>query len=365
MELAKRNEVPVGLTWDLSAIYPDEAAMQKDAERIPLLAQRLEEEFKGRLTSAESILRCLDRYRELLLPLGLVQNYCSLAAEVDYTDAALQESNERIQRMAAKTASRLSFIESEILAQEEAVLHEAIRQGGANQPMLLALLRQKPYQLSSETERVLAALGPALHAPYQIYNMAKLADMRFPSFMAGGEEHPLGYSLFEDSYEYCPCTEVRRAAFTAFSGKLREYENVTAAAYQAAVQTEKTLADQRGFSSVFDYLLFPQQVTREMYDRQIDLIMQKLAPHMRRYARLLQKCHRLERMTYADIKLTLDPEYDPRVSIEQSQRYIEEGLSVMGPEYQEMIRAAYRERWVANRQAASAQAPTAPTPIFC
>ena len=53
---------------------------------------------------------------------------------------------------------------------------------------------------------------------------------------------------------------MRREAYKAFYGKLREYENVTAAAYQANVQGEKIIADQRGHKSVFDYLLFWQPV---------------------------------------------------------------------------------------------------------
>ena len=97
---------------------------------------------------------------------------------------------------------------------------------------------------------------------------------------------------------------------------------------------------------MIDSLLFDQKVTREMYDRQIDVIMEKLAPHMRKYAKLLQKVHGLEKMTYADLKLSVDPEYDPKVTIEESKAYVEKGLSVMGEDYVEMIREAYRGRWV-------------------
>ena len=346
MELALRKDVPEELTWDLTAIYDDEAKLTADLEKVRALTDEMEASFKGKLSTAENILACLDRYRVWAELNERAGNYVQLASEVDFTDAALQERYAAFSRMYAQCSSRLRFIDSEILAGDEAVLRQAIAQGGPNRPYLEALLRQKPHQLQPETERVLAALRPALEAPYRIYNMAKLADMRFPSFRACGEDHPLGYSLFEDKYEYEPRTEVRRAAFRAFSEKLRAYENTTAAAYQAQVQGEKILADQRGFSSVFDYLLFGHRVDRALYDRQIDLIMEKLAPHMRRYAKLLQKVHGLDRMTYADLKLAVDPGYVPRVTIEESKKYIMEGLSVLGPDYQEMIRAAYRERWV-------------------
>ena len=89
--------------------------------------------------------------------------------------------------------------------------------------------------------------------------MAKLADMKFDSFTVNGKEYPLGYSLFEDNYEYEKDTDIRRSAFSAFSAKIRQYENVTAAAYNAQLQTEKTMATLRGFDSVIDSLLFPQQ----------------------------------------------------------------------------------------------------------
>ena len=139
---------------------------------------------------------------------------------------------------------------------------------------------------------------------------------------------------------------MRRAAFDAFSKKIKEYENVTAAAYNTNVQTEKTMATLRGFDSVFDYLLFGQKVSRELYDRQIDLITEKLAPHMRKYAKLIQKVHGLDKMTFADLKLPVDPSYAPEVTIEASREYIEKGLSILGEDYVRMVRTAYEERWV-------------------
>ena len=346
MELKKRNEVPVELTWDLSAIYPNEAAFQKDVQRMKELAEELEREYKGKLCTADAIMACLDRYQEFIGVMILTGHYTDLAASVDYLDAKVQEENGRMNQLTSQLMSRLSFIESEIIEQPEAVLQEALSKGGPSAGYLKELIRKKPHQLQPETERVLTALSPAFQTPYQVYNMAKLADMDFGTFTVEGKEYPLGYSLFEDNYEYDPNTPVRRAAFDAFSKKLKEYENVTAAAYQSAVQTEKIFSDLRGFDSVFDSLLFNQHVTREMYDRQIDLITEKLAPHMRRFAGLLQRVHGLDRMTYADLKLPVDPGYAPAVTIEGSKEYIVKGLSVLGEDYVEMVKTAYKERWV-------------------
>jgi oligoendopeptidase F len=278
--------------------------------------------------------------------LVLVGSYCSLAVEVDYYDTANQQRSDRVSTVEAQIASRLSFIESEILQADDAVLDAAIEQAVGCKHRLMDLRRRKPYQLAPETEKALAALQMTFNTPYEVYNMAKLADMQFPSFTVDGKEYPLGYSLFEDDYEYERDTAVRRAAFDAFSAKLRQYENVTASAYNALVRQEKSMADLRGYPSVFDYLLFDQKVTREMYDRQIDLITERLAPHMRRFARLLQKKYGLDEMTFADLKLSLDPDYDPRVTIPEAKDYVKKGLAVMGEDYVSMVEEAFDKRWI-------------------
>ena len=341
-----RKDVPTEETWDLSLLYASEKDLLSDAERMKELAETIEKKYKGKLNTPEAIDACLDLYRELYTLSVLTGNYCELAVSVDYYDTHNQDLNERILRLDSQLMSRVSFIRTEICAQDEETLMKARALATANRGYLEDLIRSKPHTLSPETEQVLAALSQSKLVPMQIYNMAKLADMKFPPFTVDGKEYPLGYSLFEDNYEYERDTKVRRAAFAAFSAKLREYENVTAAAYNAQVQNEKAEATVRGFDSVFDYLLFDQKVTKEMYHRQIDLIMEKLAPHMQKYARTLQRIHGLDKMTFADLKIAVDPDYDPKVTIEESKQYIEKGLAILGDDYVEMIREAYRDRWI-------------------
>lgn len=345
-ELLFRKDVDKKLTWDLSLIYPTEEKMQEDFNRTKEMVEAIEKKYKGKLADAGTIEDCLTEYRKLVEIMTLIGSYTSLAVSVDYYDSALQERNNRIGNWFAEIQSRLSFIESEILQQDENVLKEAVDLAKENKNMLKDMLERKKYQLHPEAERVLAAVSPTLDAPYQMYEITKLADMQFDNFEVDGKEYPLGYSLFEDDYEYDNRTDVRRAAFDAFSKKIRQYVNVTAMAYDTTVCHEKLMADLRGYDSVYDMLLFPQKVERELYDRQIDLIMEKLAPHMRKYAKLIQRVHKLDKMTYADLKLPIDPEYVPKVTIEESKEYIMKGLSILGEDYVDMIQEAYDKRWV-------------------
>lgn len=346
MKLNARKDVPVNETWDLSLIFAAEADFEAAVEKAKALADTLEKTYKNALTTPESIAECLALYEELEILLYQTTSYTSLAVSVDYTDTEAQKKDAKMTALAAEIGSRLSFIESEIADAPEELIRAAMDKTGRAKHYLAEILREKPHRLSAETEKVLAALSPVFNAPYDIYHMTKLADMKFGSFTVNGREYPLGYSLFEDEYEYEADTDVRRAAFRAFSDKLREYENTTAATYNTYLTQQRIMAKQRGFADMFEADLFADHVTREMYDRQIDLITEKLAPAMRKYARLVGKMNKLDRVTFADLKLPLDAEFDPRVTIGESREYVRSALSVLGQDYADMVDEAYDKRWI-------------------
>lgn len=346
MKLNARKDVPVNETWDLSLIFATEADFEAAVEKAKALADTLEKTYKNALTTPESIAECLALYEELEILLYQTTSYTSLAVSVDYTDTEAQKKDAKMTALAAEIGSRLSFIESKIADAPEELIRAAMDKTGRAKHYLAEILREKPHRLSAETEKVLAALSPVFNAPYDIYHMTKLADMKFGSFTVNGREYPLGYSLFEDEYEYEADTDVRRAAFRAFSDKLREYENTTAATYNTYLTQQRIMAKQRGFADMFEADLFTDHVTREMYDRQIDLITEKLAPAMRRYARLVGKMNKLDRVTFADLKLPLDAEFDPRVTIGESREYVRSALSVLGQDYADMVDEAYDKRWI-------------------
>lgn len=344
--LKERKDVDKSLTWDLTAIYATEEQYNLAVKDLKELVWEIEKDYKGKLNTPESINDCLDKIRKVNQLLHLTSYYGNLAVSVDHTDNENQDRFMKFMNIEADIGSRLSFIDSEIIQGDENVIDNAISQSKENKNYLNDIKRNKAHALHPEVERVLAALSGTLESPYNIYERATLADMNFKDFTVDGVEYPLSFGLFEDEWEYDNDTKVRRSAFEAFSSKLREYQNTVAAAYQTQVQREKTMATLRGFDSVIDSLLFTQNVDKELYNRQIDLIMEKLAPHMRKYAKLLKKIHKIEEMTFVDLKLAVDPGYEPYVTVEESKKYIEGALSILGEDYLEIIKKAYDERWI-------------------
>lgn len=344
--LPLRKDVPVEETWDLKGL------LENDADFEPALAQLVEDalnferKYQGTITDAQQVIAVLtasEALQESIVPIGA---YANLNIQADRTDDVAQMRSAKFSTAVGKISSALSFVRSELLALDEEILQEAAKSSPIYKIYLEELLKQKPHQLHPEVEKALASFSSTFKAPYETYNTAKLVDMHFGQFEANGEKHPLSFVLYENNWEFEANTNVRRAAFEAFSSKLRDYQHTTAKIYNTHIQQEKTMADLRGFDSVIDYLLFDQDVDRSLYNRQIDLITKELAPHMRRYAKLIQQANGIEKMTFADLKIALDPDYDPKITMAEAKGYVEKALAVMGEEYKNLMEKAFNERWI-------------------
>lgn len=345
-QMMKRHEVPLELTWKIEDLFKTEEDFQKSSEEVFLLAQQFENDYKGQLTQADTLLKAIQEYEQILLKKSHIDEYAFLDFSVDMSDANRASRAGKTEILDSKINTILSFFHSELIHAPQELLEEALEKTPIYKTFLKDILREKPHALSPETEKALTALFNTTESFHGIYSQALHADLNYAPLTLEGKEIPMSFVKFENEYQIHPDTKLRRESFEAFSKELRKYENTVAAIYNAQVQKEKTMATLCGFDSVFDYLLFQQKVDPSMYHRQIDIIMKELAPIMRKYAKLIQKTYGLEEMTFADLKAPLDPEYAPKITIEGAQQYVEGALSVMGEEYMSYVRPYFKDRWV-------------------
>lgn len=343
--LPLRKDVPKQETWDLKDLFINDEAFYETLNQVLKSSKEFNSKYKNQLTNIENVERALKDYEDILVQLDRLYNYPELRVSVDTSNEEAQKVNAKLNTMSGKIAGLLSFVDSEILALSEETLNEL--QENTNYPHFIKRLHdRKPYQLSTEVEQVLATLTPTLRSPFELYGTTKSLDIDFESFEHNGVTYPLDYATFENEYEDHPDVEFRRKSFKTFSDAIRKYQNTTAATYNMQVQQEKIEADLRGYDSVIDYLLQEQEVTRDMFDRQIDVIMSDLATVMQKYAKLIQRVHGLDKMRFEDLKISIDPSYEPDISIETSKEYIYGALNVLGDDYLNMLETAYNNRWI-------------------
>lgn len=343
--LLLREDVPVSETWDLVDLFKDDQQYYESIDALVQQANQFHHTYATTLNSIEQINTALAELENILIALDRLSNYAELRLSVDTSNIEAQVLSAKLSTTYGKIVSQLSFVESEILELPEEILQQ-LEESCPYQHYIKQLIKQKPSQLSASVEQVLATLSPTLNSPYDLYGTTKMLDITFDSFEHDGTTYPVDYATFENDYEDNKDPEFRRKSFKSFSDGIRKYQHTTAATYNMQVQQEKIEADLRGFESVIDYLLHSQEVTRDMFDRQIDMIMRDLAPVMQKYAKLLQRIHELDNMRFEDLKISVDPDYEPEISIEDSKNYIFGALSVLGDDYTNMLREAYDQRWI-------------------
>lgn len=345
-ELQNRQDVDVNYTWDLSPLFKDDDSCTSAIDSVKQNVDSFESEFAGQIEDVQAAVKAIDTYRNILEQFVLIGTYANLRLSGDRSDQEAQKLGALVGNAGTNLSSKTSFLQSELLAKDESFLEDVAKEKEEYTGFIEDLLRDKPYQLDQNVEKALASFSSVFNGPYDLYQKTKLLDIDFGTFTANGEEHSLSYLAFEGGLEANSDKEVRRAAFKKFSESLRQYQHTTAGTYDIHLKQEKAEADLRGYDSVIDYLLHGQKVDRTLYDRQIDVITEELAPHMRRYAKLLKKVHGLDTMRYEDLKIPLDPASEPEISVEESRKYILDALGIMGEDYTDMINRAYDERWI-------------------
>lgn len=343
--LPLREEVPVRETWDLKDLFTSDQAFYQTLEQVVQMSLDFNHTYYQKLNNIETIEKALDEYERILIEIDRLYNYPELRLSVDTANEEAQKVNAKLNTTSGKLAGLLSFVDSEILELSDDKISE-LRSRTKYPHFIKQLQDRKPYQLSADVEKVLATLTPTLRSPFELYGTTKSLDINFESFDYEVVTYPLDYATFENEYEDHPSPEFRRKSFRAFSDALRQYQHTTAATYNMQVQQEKIEADLRGYDSVIDYLLQDQEVTKDMFDRQIDVIMSDLAPVMQKYAKIIQRVHNLDKMRFEDLKISIDPNFEPEISIEKSKKYIYGALNVLGDDYVKMLESAYDYRWI-------------------
>lgn len=345
-KIKKRSEVEEKLKWNIKALYNTENDYENDLEKLVNLSKEFKAKYENRLKDEDTILEAIKVYEEIEILIDHTENYVSLTLSVDMTDDTSNRRSGKFDMIYSQVLGDLSFFESELSLVDTSLLEKCKDTNPYYRVFFENLILQKPHILSKEVEESLSKLNLVLEAPLTGYDNTKLVDMSFDGFELDGKTYEMGFVKFENEYQLEPDTKVRRKAYENFANTLDKYKHTVATYYNTQVQKEKILSKMRGYDSVFDYLLFDQKVTRDMYDRQIDLIMKHLSPVMRKYANLIKKEHNLDRLTFADLKLPLYSDYAPAITIDEAKKYVLGALKKLGDEYLSIAEKYDEERWV-------------------
>ncbi|MBS4750827.1 oligoendopeptidase F [Carnobacteriaceae bacterium zg-ZUI78] len=345
MKLVDRKDVNQAHTWDMSLLYQTDEAFRTELKTFEKDIETFKETFENTLNTIEQMDLGVKVYEVLLEKLYRLSHYAELPMTVDRFNDTVVENATLFEAVASKFAAYTSFFETELSGLNDDILDTFVAEKRSDLAYFFEKIkRAKKHTLSKDVEQIIASYE-SLPSFYNLYEVTKFEDMQFDSFEVDGKTYENSYVLYENLHEMDNNTSVRRQAAKSFYKTLRAYQNTTANEYISHIKREKMLATARGYESVIDYLLDKQDGNRDLYDRQIRVIMQELAPHIRRYIKLLAREHGISDMQFADCKINLDPEFEVDMTIEESRDYLKKALGLLGQDYVAMIDESYDKRW--------------------
>lgn len=345
VKLLDRKDVEEKYTWDISLIYKNDEEFRKNLKEQEVVLEQFYKNFEGKLKDLETLDLAIKEYEKILLNYDKLSHYAFLPMTVDRTNEVFIENDTLFNNYNSLFATYTSFFNSDLTNLSEEFIAEFVSKKRTDLKYFFEkIVKFKKHILSKDAEQVLSNLN-SLPNFYNLYEVTKFEDMTFDSFNVAGKEVENSYVLYENLHEMDNNKEVRRKSAESFYNTLRKYKNTTANEYISHIKKEKMIATMRGYDSVIDYLLDMQDGDRSLYDRQIEVLMRDLAPHIRKYIKLLAREHKIEDMTFADCKINLDPDYEVDMTIEESREYIKKALSVLGEDYLKLVDESYDKRW--------------------
>ena len=207
-------------------------------------------------------------------------------------------------------------------------------------------LREKPYTLSDDCERLMSKLGEALESHENIRGLFANSDLRFGKIR--GEDGKLT-ELRDTNYIMHLSSADRRVRRSAFQTLYKTYEQFGAtfgALYSSYVKEQTTLARMRGYKDSITASTFRDEVTPVIYNNLIKSVKASL-PTLYDYYELKRQVLGVDKLHMYDLYAPLIGECDKTYTYEEAVDEVLDMAKVFGEEYYGTLKAGLLERgWV-------------------
>ncbi|HEY2953917.1 MAG TPA: oligoendopeptidase F [Candidatus Eisenbacteria bacterium] len=344
---AERSEIPIGYTWNLSDLYPSEAAWSaaRDdlAGRIPRMGA-----FQGHLGAApDSLYAALSALMDLQRDLARLATYASQLSDQDLRDSGHLGMREAAERLGVELSSAASYVRPEILA----IGGEKVRAYlGAEprlkeyRPYLENILRYEKHTLSAQEEKVAAQAGRLENAGNTIRDLFNNAELPWPTVTLTTGEVRLDDAAYT-RYRQAVSRADRDTVFRAFWRAHRDFKGTYGAALNAQVQSHIFERDVHKYASCVEGSLFGDNIPPRVYTQLLDDVHANL-PTLHRYLRLRQRMMGVKPLRYEDLYAPIVSEVKMSFSPEQAMSTVLEALAPLGKAYVDTLRKGFASRWI-------------------
>lgn len=345
--LPERSTVAEADTWDLTPLFPNDAAWEQAFTATEAKLPGFER-FRGKLADgADTIAAFLKFDAEVDRDLERLGNYAFLKQTQDQADSDGQRRQGRFINLATRASQANSWFRPELLAIPDDRMNEMLATPALAHYRLLLdrVLRYRPHTLSTGEENLLAMQGEMAQTASKAFRQLTDADMKFGNVENEKQQHiELSQATFMQLL-ISPERSVRSNAFHQFYKQFTAHENTLAATLNGSMQNDVYFARARKYPSALEAALFADNMPLSVYDNLIATVRQHL-PAVHKFYDIRRRKMGLSDIHHYDTYVPILSDLKKHHTWEEASAVVLDSLKPLGPEYREVLADGLgRARW--------------------
>lgn len=341
----ERNEIKQEYKWNLSDIYKNYSAWEKDFEKVSELKKELAG-FKGQFGNEGKLLEFFQKQEEMDKISYKLYRYPQLARDLNSSDKEAVEHLQKVQFLFAEISTELSWVNSELVDNRENIEKWIEKKEFDDYRFgLKNLFRLQKHILEEKESKLLSYYSSFFSAPRSIYSEVTVTDVEWPQVtLSSGEKvdvTPANYSKILSTNRN---QEDRKLMFQTFYTIYEKKKNTIAAIYNSILQ--KDIASQKAYN--YDSFLLSHlesnNIPEEIYLNLVNTAKNNTKT-LQRYLKLRKKILGLEKYYNFDGSINLI-EFDKEYEYDDAKEIMLNSVAPLGKDYVEKMKKAISEGWL-------------------
>ena len=341
----ERNEIKQEYKWNLSDIYENYSAWEKDFEKVSELKKELAG-FKGKFGNEGKLLEFFQKQEEMDKISYKLYRYPQLARDLNSSDKEAVEHLQKVQFLFAEISTELSWVNSELVDNRENIEKWIEKKEFDDYRFgLKNLFRLQKHILEEKESKLLSYYSSFFSAPRSIYSEVTVTDVEWPQVtLSSGEKvdvTPANYSKILSTNRN---QEDRKLMFQTFYTIYEKKKNTIAAIYNSILQ--KGIASKKAYN--YDSFLLSHlesdNIPEEIYLNLVNTAKNNTKP-LQRYLKLRKKILGLEKYYNFDGSINLI-EFDKEYEYDDAKEIVLNSVAPLGKDYVEKMKKAISEGWL-------------------
>jgi len=341
----ERSEIKQEYKWNLSDIYENYSAWEKDFEKVSDLKKELAG-FKGKFGNEGKLLEFFQKQEEMDKISYKLYRYPQLARDLNSSDKEAVEHLQKVQFLFAEISTELSWVNSELVDNRENIEKWIEKKEFDDYRFgLKNLFRLQKHILEEKESKLLSYYSSFFSAPRSIYSEVTVTDVEWPQVtLSSGEKvdvTPANYSKILSTNRN---QEDRKLMFQTFYTIYEKKKNTIAAIYNSILQ--KGIASKKAYN--YDSFLLSHlesdNIPEEIYLNLVNTAKNNTKP-LQRYLKLRKKILGLEKYYNFDGSINLI-EFDKEYEYDDAKEIVLNSVAPLGKDYVEKMKKAISEGWL-------------------